>query len=230
MLKFFGRDSAFGHSNNSAFFIDGKDLVLIDCPMSSFQKVKFFDFKKFDNIYVLVTHTHGDHISGIGTFVYFLYFLKNKKLTVVAPNRKVYYTLNILLKDIEGCDDNKFNIITGDSLDKKWFVKSILTKHVDSLDCFGYLLNIKDTPVIYTGDTATLEPFKDIITDNSYLFTEIAYNNSGVHLYYKEVLPTLIQLSEKGVKVFLMHLDDIKNIKDVIKDTSLELAPLVFPS
>lgn len=42
MLKFFGRDSAFGHSNNSAFFIDGKDLVLIDCPMSSFQKVKFF--------------------------------------------------------------------------------------------------------------------------------------------------------------------------------------------
>ena len=229
MLKFFGRDSAFGHSNNSAFFIDRKDLVLIDCPMSSFQKVKFFDFKKFDNVYVLVTHTHGDHISGIGTFAYFLYFL-NKKLTVVAPNRKLYYTLNILLKDIEGCDDNKFNIITGDSLNKKWFVKSTLTKHVDSLDCFGYLLNIKDTPVIYTGDTATLEPFKDVITDNSYLFTEIAYNNSGVHLYYKEALPTLIQLSEKGVKVFLMHLDDIENIKDVIKDTSLELAPLAFPS
>ena len=56
MLKFFGYDSAFDHSNNSAFFIDGKDLVLIDCPMSSFQKVKFFDFKKFDNVYVLVTH------------------------------------------------------------------------------------------------------------------------------------------------------------------------------
>lgn len=45
MLKFFSYDSAFGHSNNSAFFIDGKDLVLIDCPMLSFQKVKFLILK-----------------------------------------------------------------------------------------------------------------------------------------------------------------------------------------
>lgn len=68
MLKFFGRGSAFADEHNSAFFIYGNDLILIDCPATSFQKVKKMEkLSKFDNIFILVTHTHGDHSGGVGT-------------------------------------------------------------------------------------------------------------------------------------------------------------------
>ena len=69
MLKFFGRASAFETPQNSAFFIDDTNLVLLDCPMSTFHILKdsFDDIsdKKIQRITVLVTHTHGDHICGI---------------------------------------------------------------------------------------------------------------------------------------------------------------------
>ena len=38
-LQFFGRGSAFMTENNSAFFVNGDELVLIDCPMSAFRKL-----------------------------------------------------------------------------------------------------------------------------------------------------------------------------------------------
>ena len=63
MLTFFGRGSAFTDEQNSAFFEDNGNLVLIDCPMSSFEKLNDMDLAAYSHIYVLVTHTHGDHIS-----------------------------------------------------------------------------------------------------------------------------------------------------------------------
>ena len=40
MLHFFGRGSAFDEQQNSAFFADEDDVILIDCPMSSFHKLR----------------------------------------------------------------------------------------------------------------------------------------------------------------------------------------------
>ena len=40
-LKFLGRDSGFGDEHNSAFFTTkDNDLVIIDCPVSTFEKLK----------------------------------------------------------------------------------------------------------------------------------------------------------------------------------------------
>ena len=39
MLTFLGRGSAFADEHNSAFFVNESDLILIDCPMSSFEKL-----------------------------------------------------------------------------------------------------------------------------------------------------------------------------------------------
>lgn len=230
MLKFFGRGSAFADKHNSAFFIDEKNLVLIDCPATTFQEVKHFDFNEFDNIYVLVTHTHGDHTSGIGTLLQFLFFTTDKRLTVVAPSQEVYNDLLLLLKRIEGCEEEWFNIIVVNELNKKWLFKAVPTQHVEPLKnkCFGYVLNIGDTTVIYTGDTKTLEPFECYIKPDTYLYTEIAYYKSDVHLYYEDVIAKLSDLSLNGVKVFLMHLDNEKEIAELIKDKNIKFAPLYY--
>ena len=69
MLRFLGRGSAFADEHNCAYFTAGDDLVLLDCPMSAFTKLKQKDLKAYENIYVLITHTHGDHIGGVAMLI-----------------------------------------------------------------------------------------------------------------------------------------------------------------
>ena len=62
MLKFLGRGSAFSDEHNSAYFVAGDDLVLLDCSMTSFMKLCNKNLAPYDRVYLLVTHTHGDHV------------------------------------------------------------------------------------------------------------------------------------------------------------------------
>ena len=75
MLKFFGKGSAFADDNTCAYFKDGKDMILIDFSLEAFPKFRKIDFDGIETIYILITHTHGDHISGIGTLIHYAYFI-----------------------------------------------------------------------------------------------------------------------------------------------------------
>ena len=110
MLQFFGRGSAFADQHNAAFFREQGDLILLDCPETAFQKVKCFDWSNVFNVYVLVTHTHGDHIGGLGTLLQYLFFTQHKRLTVVAPSELVQEDLQLQLIRIEGCQPEWFSL------------------------------------------------------------------------------------------------------------------------
>ena len=114
MLKFFGRGNAFADQHTSAYFVDGNDLIIIDCSVSSFQRLNNRTLSKYDHIYVLVTHTHGDHVSGIGLFIDLMHFALNKPVTIVAPNEAVKTDLRYLLKNLEGCGDDWYELLTAD--------------------------------------------------------------------------------------------------------------------
>ena len=230
LLLFLGRGSAFADEHNSAFFTEDNELVLIDCPATSYQKVRKMDWEKYENIYILITHTHGDHSGGTGTMLQYVWFASymKKKVTIVAPSEEVRDDLLLLLMRIEGCEAEWFNIVTAAELNKPWLVSSVPTVHVKPLDgrCFGYHLKIHGKNVVYTGDTASLEPFEPLLEKDSYLYTEAAYYKSEVHMYLKEMLPEHKHLAENGVHVYLMHLDVESEIKKMIADTPLKLAML----
>lgn len=230
LLLFLGRGSAFADQHNSAFFVEDNELVLIDCPATSYQKVKKMNWEQYDNIYILITHTHGDHSGGVGTMLQYVWFASymKKKVTIVAPSEEVKEDLLLLLMRIEGCEQDWFDIITADELNKKWFIAAVPTTHVKPLEgrCFGYHLNIHGNNVVYTGDTATLEPFKSLLKRGSFLYTEAAYYKSAVHMYLKDMLAEYISFAESGVHVYLMHLDVEEEIKKMTADTPLKLAQL----
>lgn len=230
LLLFLGRGSAFADQHNSAFFVEDNELVLIDCPATSYQKVKKMNWEQYDNIYILITHTHGDHSGGVGTMLQYVWFASymKKKVTIVAPSEEVKEDLLLLLMRIEGCEQEWFDIITADELNKKWFIAAVPTTHVKPLEgrCFGYHLNIHGNNVVYTGDTATLEPFKSMLKRGSFLYTEAAYYKSAVHMYLKDMLAEYISLAESGVHVYLMHLDVEDEIRKMTADTPLKLAQL----
>ncbi len=230
LLLFLGRGSAFADEHNSAFFVEDNELVLIDCPATSYQKVKKMNWEQYDNIYILITHTHGDHSGGVGTMLQYVWFASymKKKVTIVAPSAEVKEDILLLLMRIEGCEQEWFDIITADELNKTWFVTAVPTSHVRPLagKCFGYNLNIHGNNVVYTGDTGTLEPFKPLLKRGSFLYTEAAYYKSEVHLYLKDILPEFIRLSDSGVHVYLMHLDVEEEIRKMISDAPLKFVSL----
>lgn len=146
MLKFLGRGSAFADEHNSAFFIEDNELVLIDCPATSYQKIKKMSWGQYNNIYILITHTHGDHSGGVGTMLQYIWFAScmKKKVIIVAPSEAVKEDLLLLLMRIEGCEQDWFDIVNADDLHRKWFISSVPTTHVKPLEgkCFGYHLNV----------------------------------------------------------------------------------------
>ena len=228
MLKFLGRGSAFADEHNSAFFYHNDDLILIDCPESEFRKVKKIELKAVKNIYILITHTHGDHSSGVGTMIQYAWYILHKPVTIVAPSDTVRKDLLTLLVQIEGCEPGRFHIAAADELHCEWLVSAVPTTHTKTLEgrCFGYHLNIQGNDIVYTGDTATLAPFLPLLHHGAWLYSEISFHKSGVHLFYMDTLPVLKELAQKGVKVYLMHMDEEEEISKLIENTGLYLAPL----
>ena len=228
MLKFLGRGSAFSDEHNSAYFVEGDDLVLLDCSMTSFMKLCNKNLAPYDRVYLLVTHTHGDHVSGIGLFIDLLEFSVKTPITIVVPSKEVEADIFYYLTRLEGCSSEWYDMIIADELEKEWFVKAVPTTHSDELagKCFGYILKVDNHKVIYTGDTNTMIPFEKYLDNDTYLYMEIAAYKSPVHLYCSDMVSKVKEYVEKGVHVYLMHMDDEKRIAQVMKDTGAEMAPL----
>ena len=232
MLTFLGRGSGFSPIHNSAFFLDGTTLILIDCPMTSFTRISqigkegFTDQGEIDSIYVIITHTHGDHISGIPMLVHYCRYIWQIPITVAAPSEEVKEDMRFYLERLDGCTPGSYSLITTDTLE--WVRSVIPVEHTPELKgrCFGYEIDTKDGIVLYTGDTNSIEPFKPYLDRIDALYTEITLHRSNVHLYIEDNIDYLHALAKRGILVYLMHLDDDMRTLERIKGTELRLAPL----
>ena len=228
MLKFLGRGSAFTDEHNSAYFVENDELILIDCPMSAFQRLKEMNLALYDHIYVLITHTHGDHVGGLGMLIDLLQFSVKTPVTVIAPSKEVEADLFYFITRVEGCNTAWYELINVEELEKDWFVKVIPTTHSEELEgkCFGLYLMVEGNKVIYTGDTNTLVPFEGYFENGMYLYCEISAYKSPVHLYCSDIVQKIKDYVDSGMHVYLMHLDDEKRIAQIMEGTGAEFAPL----
>lgn len=220
-LKFFGRGAGFADDHTSAYFTtETNETVIIDCPVSTFQKVKHIDLTDCERFYILVTHTHGDHVGGLGLFVQYAFFALKKPVTIVAPSKAVADDISTLLT-IEGNELSWCELVTvADVTDKAWFLDCILTKHSPQLEgkCFGYHLLVDNTNIVYTGDTSTLKPFMPYLAEISTLYVDTSVYYGMIHLKLEDALEDFLTLNKKGIKVYLMHLDDVVAAKKMIAD------------
>ena len=229
MIRFPGRGSAFADTHNSALFSCGDELVLIDCPMGAFHIIKKMDLSRYNRISILVTHTHSDHIGGIAMLVDFEYFIGHKEVTVIAPNKEVKANLKYFLNNLDGCEDGWYNLIDVSELRADWFIEAIPTQHVSGLEgkCYGYLLSDNGDRFVYTGDTRTIEPFKPYLEKGTTLYMEISSHQSNVHLYAPDMIGFINEYTAKGIRIYLMHIDDEQMVREMLKGTKTEFAPLL---
>ena len=226
-LQFLGRGSGFADEHTSAYFVTARrDLFLLDCPSSTFSKVKNFDLSTYEDFYVLITHTHGDHIGGLGLWAQYCFFVLKKKLNILAPSEEIETDIETILT-IEGNSSDWYNLKVIDSdncFSDNLYIEPILTKHSPQLDgkCFGYYIELDTADdhfqFIYTGDTSTLEPFEPFFKYCSELYVDVSVFYGQIHLKLEDALPQLIELTKQDIKVYLMHLDDIEAAEKIIAD------------
>ena len=221
-LTFLGRGSAFNplEGNNSAYFIEDKSLFLIDCGETVFQSlIKNNILNGIEKIYIMITHTHSDHIGSLGTLTSYAYHIMNQKVNIVIPSnpkkeRYLNYIENIL--ESTNCKE-KYYFIKEKELDNKYksFNRIIYkeTTHSSELDCYGIMFETNKGYIYYSGDTNELNNIKYLIDNNKLIdkiYIDITLKESDNHLDINR-LNNEIPNNLKN-KIYCMHLDNIETI------------------
>ena len=219
-LHFLGRGAAFNpkEGNNSAYFIENDTLFLIDCGENIFEKIILNDIlNSINNVNVLITHTHSDHIGSLGTLIMYCYYVLQKKLNIIIPTNPKYLDDVKTILRCFGCSDDMYKFIyesTFDNQYKSFFnIRFMKTEHCDNMNCYGIKFNTSSGIVYYSGDTRKLDNIKEFILngqliDKLYIDTTSLDYPNNVHLYigklYKEIPSSLRD------KVYCMHINDDK--------------------
>ena len=206
ILIFIGNDSGFGEKNNSAYFEKNNDLFLIDCGATVFNEIKNkFDFKSFKNINIIITHLHNDHAGSLSQFILYMWFIFKKKVNVISNCIHIKEYL-----DITGTPPESYEVKK--ELDNLKFIK---TKHTDFLDAYGFIMDIDNKKILYTGDTANLDSFMPYLNNINELYIDVS-KFGGAHIKVDDVLDILKDLKNRNIKITPMHMDDKEYITELI--------------
>lgn len=227
MLNFIGNGSAFNvnRGNNSAYYIEGDKMLLIDCGSNIFERIlKANLLQGINEIHVLVTHTHADHVGSLADLILYTYYSHGEfaKPKVTVHGYSKLHLLSLLKlngitvgehckvntqKDLHGTVEDNFLFCLSEDVGYQMFN----TSHVEELRSTGFLLVINDKRIYYSGDTSDIPQeeiklLKDGYYDFFYIDTCKADYEGNVHLSLRkltELIPT-----EHRSKVYCMHLDN----------------------
>ena len=208
ILTFLGNDSGFGDRNNSAYVEIENELFIIDCGFTVFNEIKNkFDFNKYKEINIIITHLHNDHAGSLSQVILYLWFIYHKKTNVITNCKDMRKYL-----EITGTMPETYDI--KDDLKNLKFIK---TDHTEYLDAYGFILTIKGKKILYTGDTCSLESFLSYINEIDEFYIDLS-KFGGAHLKVDDILDDLKKIKSKGIKIIPMHMDDKEYIERLIKN------------
>lgn len=198
---------------NCAYIKENNKILFIDFGMDVFAKViKHNLLENIEEIYVILTHMHGDHIGGLFTFIDYCYF--NKKIVVNILNNSSTFTNKLVkLLKITGLEENRFRFVESWELGFEFNVKLEKTTHTSLLECYSIIFEEPCGKVFYTSDSNDVENVISKINDNSFvkIYCEVGHN-SPVHIEYNE----LLKLNKN--KLILMHIQSLDIMDRAIAD------------
>lgn len=222
MFEFIGTGSAFNTKlgNNGAFIKRGNKFFMIDCGSATFHRI--IEMKLLDGveeIYVMITHKHPDHIGSLGDLIFYGYYnmgtVLEKNVTVLAPSEIMIAdtlfdmgveTSTYYLKEFEA---ESLNFLE----DFGMSFMPIETQHVRELSCYGYVIHTHNTRIYYSGDAniipeKVLKMFNAGMVDILYQDTCGADYEGNVHLSLRELDELIVKDKELRSRVYCMHLDE----------------------
>lgn len=217
MIKFLGKGGAFDTETNScAYFEYANELYLLDVGENTFNSIKkIIDSNDYKAVNVLITHTHADHVNGLSTLCYYLFYIKKVPL-IIKSHTKMAWSIERLLS-INGNTKGQYIIeklncqttLSNSLGNLHWHY--VETEHVDNLDCFGIYIQYKDNKVYYSGDSKSLpdeisHKIKEGRLTHYYQDISLSHFEGNVHMSEKVFNETVKPiLKNKNTKVFFYH-------------------------
>lgn len=222
MFEFIGTGSAFNTElgNNGAFIKSGKSLFMIDCGSATFERIQRTSLLEgVEEIYILMTHTHPDHVGSLGDLIFFSYYMMGnvaeRNLTVLAPkDLNIAVTLSMMGVEedtyiLSEIDDSSVNVIESFGL----YFMPMKTQHVKELNCYGYFFVKDGIKAYYSGDANIIPQTTLLMFHNGtihYLYQDTCgadYENN-VHLSLRELNELIDDNKDLRSRVYCMHLDN----------------------
>lgn len=200
---------------NCCYLKEEDNLLVIDMCEGATEKLeKVSAFKDIKNIYVVITHTHFDHVAGLGVFIWYCNFNLNISPKIIYSDFKYLHTLKKLLK-LTGVD-KKFVEFIRDSSFKINDLKLNMqrTPHTPKLQCFGIMFQDKLGKYYYTSDTKDINYVKKLCEDKTIktIYTEVSEETYNAHIKYDDI----IDLDKE--KLILMHFETVELYKRAMND------------
>lgn len=229
MLKFIGIGSAFNTDlgNTSAYIKKEDSMLLIDCGGTVFhelQKQKLLE--GINHIYIVITHTHPDHVGSVGEVIFHFYYLLGKKSTIIYPHKE---HITKFLESV-GVSEEMYELLSMTHVNQEIYIQDqhlgeigirhIPVTHVETIEAYGFMLKIQGKTLYYSGDAnklpiEVLQGLQDDKIDAIYHDTCGLDYEGNSHMSLKK-LKEIIEEPYRG-KVYCMHLD-----KHITKEAILE--------
>ena len=216
-LKFLGIGGATNVElgGNSSFLIIKNKLLMVDvCECATEKLLKNNLLEGIKEAYIVITHTHYDHVAGLGTFIWYLNYILNIKTYVIYDNKKYLNHLKKLFT-VTGVDLEIVNFVkdTDFSLGDLT-LKLKPTTHEPPLICHGVMFSDNEGKYYYTGDTNDIDYIRKLAKDDKVktIYSEVRVRPSEYHIAYNDLLEI------KSDKFVLMHFDTKDTLKRAKQD------------
>jgi ribonuclease BN (tRNA processing enzyme) len=172
------------NSANTSILINNN--ILLDIGSGTISQMRKYNFKTSDIKYLIITNYETDHFLDIAYFI-FRRIVRNEisnKLIIIGPQLIKMKTIELLrftqtdgnnlkFKDISEQYNIDFIELNNDSYsDEILKINSMLMIHGQSSFCNGYIIDIENVKIGYTGDTTMCSNLHSMCNEVKYLIID----------------------------------------------------------
>ena len=223
MLNFTGIGSAFNTEicNTSAFVKKDNSLLLIDCGGTVFHRLQELNlFDGLENLYIIITHTHPDHVGSLGEVIFYSYYILKHRPTIYFPKKEL---MEVFLTSI-GVSSEMYKLNSFERIEEKdialgeFEIEFLSVSHVDTIPAYGFIMKLQEQIFYYSGDANQIsnKVIHKILNGEIYRAYQdtcgLDYEGNN-HLSLKKLCQIVPQ--EFRSKFYCMHLDKHITAKEI---------------